>query len=228
MEIPYDCQMKRTFNRVLPRHDISMFHAFVFGISCGILGFGVLYYRVNACSAFLGIFNIFLYAGLYTPLKRITIWNTWVGAVVGAIPPLIGYSACTGSVDFRSLILAGVLFCWQFPHFNALSHRIKTQYARAGYRMMSVMKPSMNSLTSLTYSIWLLPITCLAAAPNVKLTSLWFLLDANILNLILIVKAFGFYDKKCSNSARNLFLFSLIHLPVYMLLMILHKRPQYE
>ena len=227
MEVPYDCQMKRTHNRVLPRYSISLFHAFVFALGCGISGFLILYYNVNPCAAVLGGSNILLYALVYTPLKRITTWNTWVGAVVGAIPPLIGYAASSGSLDSRSAILAAVLFCWQFPHFNALSFHIKNQYAMAGYRMMSVMDPLANARACLTYSIWLCPLTCLCAAPSIKLTSPWFLLDGNILNAIMIYKALQFYDSNCPKSARRLFLFSLIHLPCFMILMILH-RPEYD
>ena len=78
----------------------------------------------------LGGLNIFLYAGVYTPSKRLHIANTWIGSVVGAIPPLMGWAAATGGLDLASLTLAGILYSWQFPHFNALSWSYRADYSR--------------------------------------------------------------------------------------------------
>ena len=77
-----------------------------------------------------GFLNIFLYAGVYTPSKRYHIANTWIGAVVGAIPPLMGWAACTGDLNVGALTLAAILFSWQFPHFNALSWNYRPDYSR--------------------------------------------------------------------------------------------------
>lgn len=84
----------------------------------------------NAHFYIVGFLNIFLYAGVYTPSKRYHIANTWIGAVVGAIPPLMGWAACTGDLNVGALTLAAILFSWQFPHFNALSWNYRPDYSR--------------------------------------------------------------------------------------------------
>jgi protoheme IX farnesyltransferase len=107
IEVPYDAQMARTRNRVLPRHAISPTHAFLMGTTTGFLGTAILT-MVNPYCAILGLSNIILYAGVYTTMKRTSIYNTWVGAIVGAIPPLIGWVACTGGFEIGSLLLGGI------------------------------------------------------------------------------------------------------------------------
>jgi heme o synthase len=91
--------MNRTKDRVLVRGLLSPLHAFSFGTTCALLGTGLLYYFVNPLTASLALANIFLYAGVYTPMKRLSALNTWFGSIVGAIPPIMGYTACTGQID---------------------------------------------------------------------------------------------------------------------------------
>ena len=105
-----------------------------FAAVTGAGGVLLLYALVNPLTAELGALNLFLYTCVYTPMKRLSILNTWAGAVVGAIPPVMGWTACTGTLDPGCLIPFGVLFAWQFPHFNALSWNLRPDYSRAGYR----------------------------------------------------------------------------------------------
>ena len=89
------------------------------------------WYEVAECYHCLaGAGTLFLYTSVYTPMKRLSILNTWVGSVVGALPPLMGWAACTGGLDMGSLVLAGILYSWQFPHFNALSWNLRADYSR--------------------------------------------------------------------------------------------------
>ncbi len=120
-EVKYDAMMKRTANRPLPSGAMTKFHAAAFAAFCGLSGTGLLYACVNPLTAALGAANILLYAGPYTSMKRTTIWNTWVGAIVGAVPPVMGWTAVTGSVAPPALLLAGILFSWQLPHFMSLA-----------------------------------------------------------------------------------------------------------
>jgi protoheme IX farnesyltransferase len=120
-EIEFDAMMKRTANRPLPSGLMTKSHAAAFAAVCGLSGTGLLYACVNPLTAALGAANILLYAGPYTSMKRTTIWNTWVGAIVGAVPPVMGWTAVTGSVAPPSLLLAGILFSWQLPHFMSLA-----------------------------------------------------------------------------------------------------------
>jgi hypothetical protein len=134
LEIPFDSQMNRTKNRVLVRGLLTPRHAMSFAAVSAASGIGLLYTFVNPLTAALGAFNLILYTSVYTPMKRVSIANTWVGSVVGAIPPMMGWTACTGTLDPGCLILAGILYTWQFPHFNSLSWNLRPDYSKAGYR----------------------------------------------------------------------------------------------
>eukprot|EP00043_Microstomoeca_roanoka_P020246 m.242363 g.242363 ORF g.242363 m.242363 type:complete len:352 (+) comp17135_c3_seq1:115-1170(+) len=219
IEIPYDAQMKRTCDRPLVRGDISPFHAFSVAVTSGVIGFGILS-TINPLVAFLGLGNIFLYAGVYTPMKRHSIANTWVGSIVGAIPPLMGWAAATGSLSPPAFVLAGVLFAWQFPHFNALSWKLRPDYSKAGYRMMSVIDPALCKAVALRYSAALIPISL--CAPALGLTDWTFAVDSTLINGYITYKAYQFYKQGDDTTARKLFLTSLWHLPAIMGLLLVH------
>lgn len=116
-------------------------HAIGFAIVTSAVGATTLALGVNELTALLGLSNLILYTSVYTPMKRISILNTWVGSIVGAIPPLMGWAACAGTLGPGAWIMAGLLYAWQFPHFNALSWNLRPDYSRAGYRMMAVTNP---------------------------------------------------------------------------------------
>lgn len=221
IEVPFDSQMARTRNRVLVRGQISPLHAASFGLITGLTGSTILLLGVNTLTSSLGVLNILLYTMLYTPLKRVTIYNTWVGAIVGAIPPIMGWTACTGSISLGALILGGILYSWQFPHFNALSWSHQGDYSRGGYRMMSVTNPDLCRRVALRYCLAMIPICTLA--PVTGLTTWWFALDSLPLNLWFSYLGWRFYSYSDFKSARKLFHFSLFHLPLLLVLMILNK-----
>ena len=102
-----------------------------------------MWYLVNPVASMLTLANLFLYTSVYTPMKRLSIYNTWVGSIVGALPPIIGWVSATGTLDIGALVLGGILYTWQFPHFNSLSWNLRPDYSRAGYRMMSVTDPGL-------------------------------------------------------------------------------------
>ncbi|CAL4183020.1 unnamed protein product, partial [Meganyctiphanes norvegica] len=221
-EVPYDSQMDRTKNRVLVRGLLTPLHAVTFAGVCGSLGVATLYIGCNTTAAILGGINLLLYTSAYTPMKRVSIVNTWVGSVVGAIPPMIGWSAATGQLEGGAWILAGVLFAWQFPHFNALSWNLRPDYSRAGYRMMSVTNPNLCRRVALRYSIAMFPICILA--PVLDLTTWTFAIDSLPVNGYLTYLAWKFYQEADSKSSRKLFMFTLIHLPAILGLMIISKK----
>ncbi|KAJ1667755.1 Protoheme IX farnesyltransferase, mitochondrial [Coemansia sp. RSA 25] len=139
IEAPYDAQMSRTRNRPLARHALAPGHALGVGVAAGAAGVGALWALVNPVAAALGAANIALYAGAYTALKRVTIANTWVGALVGAVPPVLGWVAASGgALGPGAWVMGGILFAWQFAQVNALAHTLRADYSKAGYRMMSV------------------------------------------------------------------------------------------
>ncbi|KDQ13438.1 hypothetical protein BOTBODRAFT_33463 [Botryobasidium botryosum FD-172 SS1] len=251
-EAPLDAQMARTRNRPLVRRAVTPLHAAGFGLATGLAGPALLYAFVNPTTAILGAFNIFLYAGVYTPMKRVTVVNTWVGAVVGVLPPVMGWTACGGRIlpsstypielfppSFLSdlplpalelvdnplsvFALSALLFAWQFPHFNAFSHMVRDSYAQAGYRMLAVTNPQHNALVSLRYTALMLPI-CSVITPLAGLTTWVFALTSLVPNLMLLRASIAFWKSGAEKEAKKLFHTSLWYLPVVLGLMMFHKQ----
>ncbi|XP_053496148.1 protoheme IX farnesyltransferase, mitochondrial [Ictalurus furcatus] len=221
-EVPFDSNMNRTKNRPLVRGQISPLHAVSFALACGIPGVTLLTLAVNPLTGFLGALNIFLYTCCYTPLKRISITNTWVGSVVGAIPPIMGWTAATGALDPGALLLGAFLYSWQFPHFNALSWNLREDYSRGGYRMMSVTHPALCKRVALRHSVALIGLSTLG--PVLDVTTWTFPLISLPINLYISYLAFRFYQRGERQSARKLFFCSLWHLPMLLLLALTCKK----
>ncbi len=242
LEPKYDAQMSRTRNRPLVRGLIGKKGANVLAGLTGILGVGSLWFGVNPTVAFLGALNIVLYAGVYTPLKRISVLNTWVGAVVGGIPPLMGWAAAagqsaTGSGEWKELLfsegsiggwlLAGLLFAWQFPHFNSLSWPIREEYKNAGFRMLVWTNARMNGRVALRYAVLCFPI-CFGLW-WFEITDQGFLVTSSVVNAWMVKEAWSFWRKEgYKGSARGLFWASVWHLPVVMVLAMVHKKGLWE
>lgn len=226
IEAPYDAQMARTRNRPLPKRAVTPLHAATYGALTGTVGLATLY-AINPLSAALGLATIALYCPLYTISKRHTVYNTWIGSLVGAIPPLIGWAACTASVDPVSQpgawALFGVMFAWQFPHFMSLAHTLRSSYASSGYRMLAVLDPPKNALVSLRYSLALIPL-CSIGFPYLGLTTLAFSYLSLVPNGILAVAAYRFWKRREDKRAKELFWASLVHLPVVLSLVLVTKK----
>lgn len=180
-EVPFDSQMSRTKNRVLVTGKLTPLHAVGFAAFSATSGLSILYFGVNSLTAALGLGNLLLYTSVYTPMKRMSILNTWIGSVVGAIPPLMGWTACCGSLDTGAWILSGLLYAWQFPHFNALSWNLRPDYSRAGYRMMAVTNPGLCRRTALRYTFFIGVLSSIA--PVLDVTNYWFALETLPLNV---------------------------------------------
>ncbi|KAJ6080136.1 hypothetical protein N7467_009889 [Penicillium canescens] len=227
-EPKYDALMSRTRNRPLVRGLVSNRGALLFAVGTALTGLSLLYIGTNPTTTALSAANIFLYAFVYTPLKRIHVVNTWVGAIVGGIPPLMGWIAAAGLTatighdTWRDMLfseesiggwlLGGILFAWQFPHFNALSHIIRDEYKAAGYRMMAWVNPARNARVSLRYSLLMFPISI----------GLWwydvvgpgFLVSSTVANGWLVREAYRFWQHQGANgTARGLFWASIWQLP---------------
>lgn len=246
-EISFDAQMVRTRMRPLVRKAISPLHAAGFALVTGTAGPAILWTMVNPTTAVLGVSTIAMYAGLYTWMKRRTVWNTWVGAVVGAMPPLMGWTACGGQlspnvefflpsflsqvpldlalVDTNALApfaLFMFLFSWQFPHFNALSHLYRGSYAKAGFWMLSVLSPQKNALVSFRHAALLFPI-CSLLVPLSGLTTWAFAVTSLVPNAIWARAAWKLWRQQSDKQARKVFQHSLWYLPVVLGLMMVHK-----
>ncbi|KAI1193450.1 UbiA prenyltransferase family-domain-containing protein [Nemania serpens] len=237
-ELKWDAMMSRTRNRPLVRGLISQRRALAFAVFAALAGVGGLYFGVNPTVAFLGAANIALYAGVYTPLKRVSWLNTWAGAVVGGIPPLMGWAAAageyaTGDGSFQELLLtpeavggwlfAALLFAWQFPHFMALSWSIRDEYKAAGHQMLCWVNPARNARVALRYSLAFLPICIGLCAAGV--TEWSFAFTSLPVNVWLVHQAVKFQrDQGFKGSARGLFWASVWLLPAIMVLALAQKK----
>lgn len=224
LETPFDSQMRRTAIRPLVIGQVSPSETTIFASVIGLTGVGILATFVNPLTALLGASNLILYSFVYTPMKRTNLANTWVGSIVGAIPPLMGTTAILGHVDFNALMLSLILFSWQFPHFNALSWNLRHEYARAGYRMMSVLDPELCKRVALRHSGLLLMYTSLL--PVFGSPHYIFSLLALPINIQFIRLSWLFYMQADSTSSRKLFRFSLIYLPSILALLVLTQRSE--
>jgi protoheme IX farnesyltransferase len=222
VESPFDGQMRRTQCRVVPMLRIMPPTALYLGVGMSVAGVGLLGGAVSGVSGGLSAFTIFLYGAIYTPLKRMTVHNTAVGAIVGAIPPLIGWfgNASMTTISLQSVILPLLLFAWQFPHFHSLSYGRREEYARAGYWMMSVVDVGRAKSSALQWSAMLFPISGLGWLSG--LVSAPFLLTSLPVNGFLLFKAWRWFRVGDEATARSLFKASLVHLPALMGLLLTH------
>lgn len=182
--------------------------------------------QTNNLTAGLGAANIALYAAVYTPLKVLSVANTWVGAMVGAIPPLMGWTAATGQLDPGAMVLSATLYLWQMPHFMALAWMCREDYARGGYRMLSRFDPTgkRTAACALRNCVYLLPVGMLAAAFGVTTNA--FAYEAAFITGAMTVTAAAFYSSPTNAAARTLFRASLLHLPLFMGALLIHRVPQ--
>jgi len=225
VEVRSDALMKRTRHRPLPAGALSRRSALLFAAGAGVAGVGALWSHCSATAAALGAANVVLYAAVYTPLKRISVVNTWVGAVVGAIPPLIGWAAAAGELQPGAGVLAGALYLWQLPHFMALAYLYRADYAAGGYRMLPILDATGRRTAGvmLRNSAALLPLGFAAAALGVA--SPPFAWEAAALSAALLAGAGAFWLAPGQVTARRLFLASLLHLPLLQGALVLHRIP---
>ncbi|XP_042473110.1 protoheme IX farnesyltransferase, mitochondrial-like [Zingiber officinale] len=220
-----DSKMKRTRQRPLPSGRIGVPHAAMWASSVGLAGTILLAWKANYLAAGLAASNLVLYAFVYTPLKQIHPINTWVGAVVGAIPPLLGWAAASGEVSLNSMILPAALYYWQIPHFMALAYLCRDDYITGGFRMFTLADASgqRTALVSLRNCLYLLPLGFLAY--DWGLTSKWFALESTLVTMGISIGALLFVRDRSSKNARRMFHGSLIYLPVFMSALLLHRLP---
>jgi protoheme IX farnesyltransferase len=222
-EVELDARMRRTRNRPLPGRRMTVDEALVIGIFCSVAGILWLSLAINFSAGILTAITIGTYVFVYTPLKRVTTLNTIVGAVPGALPPVIGWTAARGHADFESWILFAILFLWQMPHFLAISWLYREDYKRAGFVMLTGADPD-GSLTGRQALIYTMGLTSVSLLPLVlQLTTFWYLPVALLTGGSFIWISFRFALVGTEQAARRLFVASIIYLPVTLAALVLAR-----
>lgn len=223
VEAKVDRLMERTRYRPIPAGRIKRLSALWLGLALGTLGCAELLLWVNRLSAALALATVAIYVLLYTPLKRKTSFCTVVGAIAGAIPPMIGWTAMHPALDFGAWVLFGILFTWQMPHFLAIAWMYRDEYAQAGFTMLQRddRSGSATALQSLLYTLALGLISVFPFAAG--LASSNYLAGALALDSMLMLFAVQFLFQRDRSSARSLFFASIVFLPLLLGLMVCAK-----
>lgn len=224
LEADADSRMARTRKRPLPSGRLTKEQAFWFGAGLSILGTAVLFFLVNDLTAFLGVAALVSYIVLYTPLKRITSLCTVVGAIPGAIPPVMGWAAVTREIGPGGWTLFAILFLWQMPHFLSIGWMYRDDYARAGFPMLAVVDPKGEStgLMAVAYAFALLPVSLLPA--YLQMAGHVYFWTALVIGFAFLAYSGVFAFHKTMYHAKGLFWFSITYLPVLFLAMVLDKK----
>ena len=223
IERQQDAQMSRTKNRPLVRGAIKLLPALIFGVMLGISGFTFLYLLVNPITAWISFLTVILYIFVYTPSKRVSTWNTIIGSIPGALPPVGGWTAATGSLDAPAWILFGILFCWQMPHFLAIAIIYATDYERGGFKMLPTIYPESRrtSYVILFFTIALF-ITSLGLY-MLKVVGIIYAIGVAIIGTIFFIIALQVIINSTKKNARRLMLASIIYLPVLLMLILIER-----
>ncbi len=209
-----DRLMRRTRTRPLPAGRLGVAEGTAFGVGLSVVGLIELASQVNAISALVAGATLVSYVLLYTPLKRRTSLSTLVGAVPGALPPVIGWVAATGSISLPAVVLFGIVFFWQMPHFLAIAWLYRDDYASAGIPLLPVLEPDgrRTGQQALLYAAALWPVSLM---PMVVGLAAWpYSIVATALGFVLIWLSAAFARERSAPTARRLFLFSIIYLPL--------------
>jgi protoheme IX farnesyltransferase len=225
IEIQRDKRMQRTRNRPLPAGRLTRQQALVFATACGVIGPSLLALLASPLAGVLAAACLVLYVAVYTPLKVRSTLNTLVGAVCGALPPMVGWAAAAGVLDAGAWVLGAILFIWQIPHFLALAWLYRDDYERGGFRMLPSVDPS-GSLTFraiVLYSFALVPAALMLTA--VGAAGVLFAAGSLVLGLAASWLGIRLYRTRTAGAARGVFLASIIYLPLLLALMMADRGP---
>lgn len=225
LERDVDARMERTRLRPLPDGRLQPIEALGFGVA--ITGVGLLYLAlsVNVLSAFVTAFSVGSYLFLYTPLKRKTSLCSVVGAVPGALPPVIGWGAARGELGLEAWVLFGILFLWQIPHSLAIARLYRDDYARAGIRVLPVVEPDGGSTGRQIVSNCLALLAVGLLPTLIGLAGWVYFVGAIVLGLMFLGCGIALAISRSEASARLLLFASLVYLPAQLGLMALDKVP---
>jgi protoheme IX farnesyltransferase len=218
-----DAQMKRTRNRPVADGRMSQQEAYAFAFLAGVIGVLMMWYFFNLSSALVAAFSLFLYAYIYTPLKKINSVAVLIGAFPGALPCLIGWVAGQDDFGAGGWILFGIQFLWQFPHFWAIAWVAHSDYTIVGFKLLPSEKgPTVfTALQTIMYSVLMIPVGLLPAYFNLSgHVSMWILVGCN---MFMVVQSIRLYREMTVKAARRVMFSSYIYLPVVLLALLADK-----
>jgi protoheme IX farnesyltransferase len=218
-----DALMVRTRTRPLPDGRVPPADARAFGIVLSSIGLALLGLRTNLLAAALAVATLSIYLVVYTPMKRRSSLATLVGAVPGALPPVIGWTASHGSVSLGGAVLFAIVFLWQIPHFMAIAWMYRDDYRAAGFPMLPVVEPDgrRTGRQAALYAAALLPVSLLPTF--IGLSGTVYLAAAAVLGTVLLALAIRFARERSDRFARSLFMASIVYLPLIWLVLTLDK-----
>ncbi len=224
MEWPQDARMTRTAGRPIPRERISPSEALWFGLALSVTGTFWLALTVNSLTAALGLFTLLSYVLVYTPMKRTSTLNTIVGAIPGAIPPVMGFTAARHALAPEALALFAILFLWQMPHFLAIAILYREDYRRAGFKMLPVVDEDLSSSSRqiVVYCLALIPATLLAVP--LGMAGGLYLVAAMLLGIGFLAFGIRAARSQSRSDCRLLFLASVVYLPLLLAFLMMDKR----
>jgi heme o synthase len=223
LEREHDAKMRRTKNRPLPSGRLQPATVMVFGGVCACAGLLYLALAVNKTTSVIGAISLVSYLFIYTPLKRLTWLNTAVGAVPGALPPLMGWTAARGELSREGWALFAILAFWQLPHFLAIAWMYREEYEKAGFKMLPGIDPQghRTGRQAVSHTLGLLPVSLTPFLFHV--TGAIYLFGALILGLAFLWYAVQFARHMTIPRARQLFFVSILYLPLLLVIMVLDK-----
>jgi heme o synthase len=221
-----DRYMRRTASRPLPSGVMQPREALLFGLALSVAGAVDLYFSAGLLASGLGVATSLSYLLAYTPLKRKTVWATFVGAFPGAIPPMIGWVAATGSLDRGAWLLFAILFLWQFPHFHAIAWMYREDYARAGILMLPVVDPqgTRTFRQIILYAVALVGVSLLPAMMG--LAGILYFFGALVTSTALVQVCLWAASNRTNARAKWLMHATVLHIPVLLGLMVVDKIPR--
>ncbi len=223
LEREYDAKMHRTMSRPLPSGRMQPASVMIFGGICSVAGLVYLAFLVNPVTSVLGAVTLVSYLFIYTPLKRVTWLNTPIGAIPGAIPPLMGWTAARGEMSSEGWALFAILAFWQLPHFFAIAWMYREDYARGGFKMLPLLdaEGQRTGQQAVSHSLALLAVSVF---PFVfKMAGPVYLAGALLLGFYYFWCSLAFARQLTLPRARQLFLASIIYLPLLLVVMVLDK-----
>lgn len=222
-EVEFDRLMSRTQGRPLPTCRLSAQEAYFFGLLLVVSGIGLLIVYTNPLTVWLSLLSLVLYSFVYTPLKRVGPIAVFVGAIPGALPPLLGWTAATGQISHEALIIFGIQFIWQFPHFWAIAWVADADYKKAGFRLLpnGGTKDLNTVINIMTYTLFLLPLGLLPT--YFGLTGVTSGVVATVCGVLFLAQTFSLMKDYSTMSAKRIMFGSFIYLPIVQIAYLLDK-----